>query len=210
MKAQDIIDRVRDTLFDDAPGAGWSDAELLRYINTSFNAIVAMKPNARVVMTTMGLSPGIQQALPSDGVILIDAFLNTDNDSVSMQSLHEAERVRGQWAQATAGPTQFVFYDLRAPKRFLVFPKASSGDELHIIYAKVPDAVTAATDPIDLEDNYELPILLFVQFRAWMKVGPRRDAESAKAAYASFREVLADIVKGEVAIAAKVDLKGEA
>ena len=71
MLASDCVDAARLALFDPAPGAGWSDAELLTYLNEAIRDSVAAKPDIYPVSGDIPLAAGVVQTLPVGAMVFV-------------------------------------------------------------------------------------------------------------------------------------------
>ena len=174
MLASDIIDRARIVL-QDTESARWADAELLKWINDGQRAIVVVRPDASTLNTTINLTTGTKQAIPADGIRLMDVVRNILANNGAGRAVRYVDREvldshDPSWHMSTAAVTvkQYV-YDNRDPKNFYVYPPAAAGAKLEIIYSKNPTDVAAAGSTLALEDIYAEPLLNYVLFRAYSK-----------------------------------------
>lgn len=211
LTAQDYIDHVRDTLFDPAPGAAWSDKELIRYLNLAMTAIVALKPNARPISTTLALDPGVDQVLPDNAVIFMDAFRTKGGSAVTVQSLHEVSRTQDFTSINSSDTVEYVFFDPRIPTHFRVFPPADSGTTMSMLYGALPTRVTAGTvdNELTLSDIYETAIWAYMVGMANAKQSKRQSPDLFKLYMEFFAGQIASIMKNEATMGAKVDIRGE-
>ena len=88
MLAQDFVTEIRGSLFDPPPGAGWSDSELLGYLNQALRTTSTLKPDAYTKRVYIPLVAGTNQALPADGLMLLDL----DNNEISQRSITLVQR----------------------------------------------------------------------------------------------------------------------
>lgn len=134
---QEIITRAVDLLLDYDRGdddARWTDAELIRWINDSRMAILTRKPSACAKIATVALAQGTLQAVPADGVQLLDVINNMGANGLTPgRSIRRTDRQNIDdddlyWHKATAKAeiSQFT-YDDRIPKEFFVWPPAVAG-----------------------------------------------------------------------------------
>lgn len=177
----DILDEVRSQLFDPSPGVGWSDPELLGYLDEALKASANAKADFYVVQATVTLSAGILQQIPADGVSFMDATYNTATNRVVTQVdkalLEEANRF---WPAATQqAEVENYTFDPRYPRLFVVFPPNDGTGSISLTYGAVPPLPATDTD-LAVSDNFVPPLVDFVLSRAWDKGSKRRDPAKAQ------------------------------
>jgi hypothetical protein len=171
-----IINKAK-TVLQDAAGVRWPDAELLGYLNEGQRAILTYKSNAYVRTRSVQLIPGTLQSLPSDGVQLFDIVRNmgtngaTPGRAIRLTKREMLDSRAPNWHLATASAeTRHYMYAEASPRQFLVYPPQPSIGPgwVEMIYGAIPPDV-ALSAPIAVDDIYEMPLLDFVLYRAWMK-----------------------------------------
>lgn len=169
-----------------AAGTRWTNEELIGWLNESYQAIVQLKPDASSVNESITLEEGTKQSIPDDGLRLIDVVRNTGTGSkmlgILVTSRRALDTTRRSWHSddSSVDIEQFVFDD-QDPTHFYVYPPASSGAEVEIIYSSVPSehsvsgGLTAIeSEVIKLNDSYAPVITDYILYRAYSK-----DAEHA-------------------------------
>lgn len=166
-------------------GTRWTNEELLGWLNESYQAIVAIKPDASSVNKVVDCVLGSRQEIPADGHRLLDVVRNTaagsNGYSVMKTSRNALDATRRGWHGETPSVTveQYVFDD-HDPRRFYVYPPATATAKLEIIYSAVPQphanaqATAASTEVIRLGDSFAPAIVDYILARAYSK-----DAEHA-------------------------------
>lgn len=166
-------------------GTRWTNEELLGWLNESYQAIVAIKPDASSVNKVVDCVVGSRQELPADGHRLLDVVRNTavgsNGYSVMKTSRNALDATRRGWHGETPSVTieQFVFDD-HDPRHFYVYPPAAATAKLEIIYSSVPQphanaqATASSTEVIRLGDSFAPAIVDYILARAYSK-----DAEHA-------------------------------
>lgn len=166
-------------------GTRWTNEELLGWLNESYQAIVAIKPDASSVNVAVDCVLGTRQEIPEDGHRLLDVVRNTaaaaKGYSVMKISRDALDATRRGWHGEEPSVTveQFMFDD-HDPRHFYVYPPASAEAKLEIIYSAVPQphAVTEASgeseEIIRLGDSFAPAIVDYILARAYSK-----DAEHA-------------------------------
>jgi hypothetical protein len=165
-------------------GTRWTNEELLGWLNESYQAIIAIKPDASSINKVMDCVIGTRQEIPADGHRLLDVVRNTaigsNGYSVMKTSRGALDATRRAWHSETPSITveQFVFDD-NDPKHFYVYPPATATAKLEIIYSAVPqphaiaEANGSSLEVIRLSDSFAPAIVDYILARAYSK-----DAES--------------------------------
>lgn len=180
MLASEIIDRARIVL-NDLDGVRWLDSELLKWINDGQRLIALVRPDASMANTSITLAAGTKQALPADGLRLLDIVRNLNADGSGGRSVRMIDRdildtQNFNWhSEAGQAVVKNFVYDNRDPKTFYVYPPALNTSRLEIVYSKNPTDATTAGSTLAVADIYCDPLLNYVLFRAYSK-----DAEFAQ------------------------------
>ena len=197
---QDIITRAVDLLLDydrGDDGARWTDAELMRWINDSRMAILTRKPSACAKIATVALAQGTLQAVPADGVQLLDVINNMGADGLTPgRSIRRTDRQNIDdddlyWHKATAKAeiSQFT-YDDRIPKEFFVWPPAVAGTNVRISYAAIPPSVATKADTLEIGLECMDAVVNYVAYRAKAKDSQYANAAEAASFYQVFSDAL--------------------
>lgn len=165
-------------------GTRWKNDELIGWLNESYQAIVAIKPDASSVSAVMDCAPGTRQQIPLDGHRLLDVIRNTATEangySVTRISRAALDATRRSWhnEKPSVSVEHFVF-DENDPKHFYVYPPAVSTAKLEILYSAklLPHSIeqpgTGSAEEIRISDYYAPAIVDYILARAYSK-----DAES--------------------------------
>lgn len=166
-------------------GTRWTNEELLGWLNESYQAIVAIKPDASSENKVMDCVLGTRQEIPMDGHRLLDVVRNMAEDadgySVMKTSRSALDATRRGWHGEAPSSTieQYVFDD-HDPRHFYVYPPAKATAKLEIIYSAVPEphandqANAESVETIRIGDSFAPAIVDYVLARAYSK-----DAEHA-------------------------------
>lgn len=179
MLASDIISRAR-IVINDADAVRWTDSELLKWISDGQRVIVLVRPDSYSINESLTLVAGTKQTLPSGGLRLLDVIRNLKSNgdpdrSVRMVDRETLDAQDYNWHTTTAtGKVMNFVYDNRDPTHFYVYPQATAGMKLEILYSKSPAEITTAATSLVLADVYVEPLFNYVLFRAYSK-----DAEYA-------------------------------
>ncbi len=146
--AQDIVNRVRDTLIDPTPWTYWSDVALLGHINNAIGAIVQLDKKASVVNAPFQLAAGTKQLLPPDAVALIDIPRNmgtngaTPGRAITMISMEDLIAWRPRWNSDPTSPViRHVMATPEDPRRWYNWPPSDGTNYAEIQYEQVPDDI---------------------------------------------------------------------
>ncbi|MFN6303751.1 MAG: DUF6682 family protein [Planctomycetota bacterium] len=179
MLASEIVSRAQ-TVLNDANGARWPEAELLKWISDGQRVIVLVRPDSYSINESLTLVAGTKQTLPSGGLRLLDVIRNLKSNgdpdrSVRMVDRETLDAQDYNWhVTASTGKVMNFVYDNRDPIHFYVYPQATAGMKLEILYSKSPVEITTAATALVLADVYVEPLFNYVLFRAYSK-----DAEYA-------------------------------
>jgi len=183
-------------ILQDATGVRWSGDELLGWLNSGQREMVVFKTNVYVKAAVVTLAAGTRQALPNDGVQLIDIPRNFAADGVTPgRVVRQTERdtldaTLPTWHAAPASATvkHFIF-NLLDPKAFYVYPPqpATNAGKVEVIYGAVPPE---ATTTITVDDIYEPALLDYMLYRAFSKDSEYADVVKADKHYAKFAALL--------------------
>lgn len=201
--AQSIIRRVVETL-NDTTSVRWPVAELVRYLNDGQREVGTYRPDALVTGATVSLAAGSKQALPANGVKLMDIVRNasTSQRAVRMVSRQILDAQIPNWHNVTGATEVLHFiYDPRDPLVFYVYPPAAaSGASVYMIYSATPTAVTepaegttytAVTGNIGIPDIYANALIDYVLYKAYTKdTEYAGNAARAQAHYQAFVNAL--------------------
>jgi len=207
MQVSTILDDVRTQLFDPAPGVGWTDPELMTYLNEALTATAFVKPDCYVVETPFTLAAGMIQNLPSDGVALIDVPRNSPNGRVVTQVDKELLDESNRFWPAGTMQAQVEHYteDPRNPRRFVVFPPNNGAGVVDLIYGAVPPTVTYDAEELSIPDSYQHALTVFVLSKCYSKASARQSPQKAQDFMKQWGQMLGMKSQAQIAIAPKVD-----
>lgn len=167
--ASSVIQRASIVLADTA-NIHWTTDELLAYLNDGQRELCIVKPTACVRNTDVSLVQGTKQAIPLDGVALVDLTRNTGGNAIRPTQRTVMDAQMPDWhspARASAKVTNFCHSDFD-PKTFYVYPPSPGGNSVEMIYAAIPPDV-ALNSAIAIDDNYVSLLVSYILFRAFAK-----------------------------------------
>ncbi|MFM1990231.1 MAG: hypothetical protein RJA99_3188 [Pseudomonadota bacterium] len=195
----------------------WPQSELLDWLNDGQREIALFKPNVFVKNIPVQLVAGTKQALPADGVSLIDVVRNmgtngsTPGDAIRVVTREILDAQIKNWHSSTASATaKHYVYTPLDPKTFYVYPpQPSTGmNQVEIIYVASPtDATLVST--ITIDDIYMTALLNYILFRAYTKDAEyANNAQLATAYYTQFQAIMQGKTASEVASNPNASLGG--
>jgi hypothetical protein len=156
----DAIEEARRILQDAATPYRYSDVELLSFFNQTLKRMVVLRPDLfgeiGDIPTTANTAV---QAIPSDGMRLIDIFQVKNGNAVTEADRETMARYAPDWMNATAGtPVNFMRH-VKNPDKFFLYPPPASGVTLVGEYVKVPSDY-AINDVISKPSDAFLPMIV--------------------------------------------------
>jgi hypothetical protein len=195
LKASDILLRASD-LIQDQTNVRWPIDELLRYLNDARREIAIVRPDLYAYSTPVTLVAGTKQSIPSDGSRFLDAVRNVTSAGVIGKAVRVVEREvldaqRADWhTEASSTELKHFMYDERSPKVFYVYPPATAGHKLEVVYSQTPtDIASGSINSTELlqEDIYTGAMVDYICYRAFSKDAEYAgNAQRAQAHYQQF------------------------
>lgn len=193
--ARAVIEKAQ-IILQDTTGVRWpSDTELLGWLNDGQREVMVFKPNANVKNLAVMLTAGTKQALPTDGVQLIDVVRNMGTDGstpgrairIVMREILDAQVPN--WHAATPAPeAKHYMYAVLDPKNFYVYPPqpATGQGYAELVYGATPADATI-NSAITLDDIYQNVLVDYILYRAYSKdteyAADQNRADKHQAAY---------------------------
>lgn len=191
-KAVDLINRVSVTL-QDPTFVRWTQAELLNYLNDAQRQVVLFRPDAKAVNASFSCTNSAKQALPAEGLRLINVLRNTGGRAITKVDRSILDVQLPTWYETAVGTdgVKHYVYDALDPKYFYVFPKPAAAHQIDIVYAIAPvDIVisnfTTDTQVIGIDDIYANAIMDYMMYRAYQKDSEFANLNRAAVYYQSF------------------------
>lgn len=193
--AAQVLTRASD-IIQDQTNVRWPTDELLRYLNDGRREVCIARPDLYATTAVVNLSAGTKQALPADGSRFIDGIRNITGGAPGRAvRVVEREVLDAQlpnWHTEASGPVKHFMFDERSPRVFYVYPPASGGQQLEIVYSRTPTDITSTSTELTEEDVYTGALVDYVCYRAFSKDSEYAgNLERAGLHYTQFRNVLA-------------------
>lgn len=151
----------------DENNSDFTKAELIGLYNLALRLIVSLVPRAYTITTSLALAAGAQQAIPADGLTLVDVPRNMGTDgltpgsAIREASLDAMGKLYPEWNTVTA--TAAIKNFMRIPgmdASFFCFPQSDGTGKVQIVYAATPPSTTYDAgglwedDKIPLSDEF--------------------------------------------------------
>jgi len=176
-----ILNRAA-ALLNDEEHVRWEESELLEWLNDGQRA-VAKGPatDVYVLRDNVTAVAGTVQALPDNGIRLVDVIKDVSSGSAIQQSDYAiVDALSSTWRVASVGAAENFFYDERNPKEFEVFPPQGGGELIEVVYnAKPGDASVGGN--IIISDMYADSLIDYVVYRGFSKDTEDASAELSRA-----------------------------
>lgn len=172
-----LITDLRRILLDPTPGVTWDDAFFIKAVSRAQRAICAVKHEAYPVRAAIPMVAGVEQAVPSGDLCLLDLYQNVASGRRTRlvnRSLSDASSPFFPIATQEVDVQEYMKDD-RDPKRFTVLPPNDGTGSVMALVGRIPPALTATTDAIALDDTYEEAIEAFVLAAAYAENTIRQD-----------------------------------
>lgn len=194
----------------DSSNARWSTTDHLRYLNDGQYELVVLKPTASVTISAVQCVAGAKQALPADGLALLDVPRNMGTDgltpgrAIKIIPRELLDSFNPNWYVGTASATvKHYIYSPLSPKVWYCFPPqpASGFGYVEMVYASVPATIATTVGTITVDNIFSPALVYYCVYRAL-----QRDAEyagnSAEAMryYGMFSAIVQGKAAGELAL----------
>lgn len=168
--AGDLVKKCSITL-KDPEFVRWSEAELLAYLDEAQKEI-ARNPGANTKSVLLSLIEGTKQALPDDTYILVSIVRNWVDDEprnpvrITTRALLDAFEPEWHVTPRQQLVENYV-YDDRTPRTFFVYPPNDGTGQVELLYSGIPPRITSVEDVLELRDEFETPLMMFMLYRAY-------------------------------------------
>ncbi len=154
----EVVVDVRELIQDSSLPYRYDDAFIVRKVNQIVRRAAILRPDLFTEITTISCVAGSMQSPPSDSIRIMDVLTNTAGVAVKEVNQEVLDLMFPSWESLTPGPaTNWMRYP-RSPNRFYVYPAATVGDSLEIVYAKCP-ATLSLSDVVPIQDVY-MPVIV--------------------------------------------------
>jgi hypothetical protein len=201
LTAEQIINDVASDL-QDAGNVHWSRTDLLLWLNDGQREVVLFRPDASTSVVDLTLVAGYLQPIPATAIRLMRVIANFSGRACKNAQISSLDDQRPDWRNDTPSDTIKAWcYDERDPKRFEVWPPATTAAKLKLLLAVPPTDCANEGANIALDDQYKGPLMSYVRHRCYL-----RDSEDASSsqmsaeAYALFQQQLGIRTQTELSV----------
>lgn len=176
--AQQILDRVRRRLNDMGAVSQWTDDEIFEYLTDAQRAAVALKPDINPHVATVQLVAGTKQALPGDGLVLLDVIRNMGADgntpgrAITQILERSLDTTNPDWHSADGNErVKGYLYDVRYRETWYVNPpQPVAAHQVEIAYARIPGVINSGGNQLALAEVYDPAMIAYVMAHAHIRV----------------------------------------
>jgi hypothetical protein len=196
----------------DETNVTWSTTQALEWLNDAQKALVSMRPDASVSVSSMLLVPGTKQM--TSGRRLMGVSRNMGSDGATEgRAVRLVERgikddYNPSWHSDTATlVVKEYIYDARLPQQFWVWPPVSPASPVYIetIEATTPADLTAQSQAISINDIYAPPLVEWMCYRFFSRDAEEMpDAQRAASHFGNFFALMGEKIKVDMAVSPKV------
>lgn len=148
LKLSSAITIARGILADTSPDYRYPDADLLEYGNGALRALITLKPS--LFYTEADVTCATGKALQTAGFDDIDSLVKVqsvkDGNVITRIDRSALDNFSPGWMQMTAGAAQHWMPHADDPFKFYLYPPAPSGQQVTVLYVRVPATYTADQD----------------------------------------------------------------
>lgn len=186
MDAQSVIDTVSRTLIDEGTTRRWTEVELLEYLNEAIRAIVTNKPSCNVTNSSVLLTAGSKQTVPTLCIEVQDVTTNMGTDgltpgrAVTLVNQDTLDISYNIWRTdtQTSSVKHWMYNPKQDAKTFYVYPPSDGTGYVEMSYTTIPTELTDVDDTIPLDDMHVNTMMEYMLFRCFEKDS---DAPSSQA-----------------------------
>ena len=176
--AKTIIDKAS-VLLGDVAATRWTTAELLGWLNDGQRELVAISPPVNIKNIALQLVSGVKQALPSDGMVLLDIPHNLGATGTTMGTVINhvpkeimLKRIPGWTTTMASATVKHYIYSTLDPLVFYVYPpQPTLAKYVECVYSALPTLIANANvgTKITIPDYFQTELLDYVLYRAFSK-----------------------------------------
>ena len=149
----EVVTEARELLLDTLEPYRYSDAFIIRRVNQTLRRICVLRPDLFSTHETISCVSGILQSCPTGSMRLMDVVANATGRALKEINQDTLDLMIPTWpTTTTTNPTDWMRYP-RDPNRFYVYPPATAGASLDVVYAKSPVTLVSG-DTVPLVDAY--------------------------------------------------------
>lgn len=184
----DVITESRELLLDETTPFRYSDNFILRKINQVLRRMAITRPDLFAELVDVTCVAGVLQSSPADSIRVMDVTNNQVGDVVKEVNQEVVDLMVPTW-ESTVGPSTNWMRYLRDPTKFYLYPGATGGDTVKVLYVKCPPNYTIG-QTVDLQDAYYPAVVDGVCWLLESMDAEHVESGRAKAFHDSFQQLL--------------------
>lgn len=173
MIVQDIFDIIQEQTRDD--NTTWSETDVYGYINEAVKNTIQRAPEANSKKELIDTVVGVEQALPTDAVEIINVISNAPDangvmgDIINETDVQLKDVYNPAWRRSRATAKVLEWMKRSEPTKYLVWPPMAATAKLYIEYSFYPAAVTALIDVISVSNEFSEPVRTWALYRTFSR-----------------------------------------
>ena len=190
LQLTDSITVARGVLQDtDSTNYRYSSADLLLYANDALDAMTLLAPH---LFYTDGdvtcIADSALQTISFDDALSLVKVRRIKNGNAVVQADPETlDAFDSSWQEATSAAAVNWFPVANDPMRFMVYPPATTGQILEVVYVRIPSEY-ALTDDTGLPTTYKDAVADYIVYRAESRDDEHVNSNRAAQFLASFQQ----------------------
>lgn len=191
LNAANILSRAA-IIVQDMTNVRWPESELLGWLNDGRRELAIARPDIYSTVATQALSAGAKQTLPPGALRLMDIPRNTNGAAITLTQRGFLDQQNPSWHQMSPAITvKHFMLDERNQGTYWVYPPATSGASVEIIYQAAPDDYATNSNLTAYEELYGGAMVDYICYRAFSKDSEYAgNAQRALAHYTQFINAL--------------------
>lgn len=153
----------------------FTEATLISFLNDGLKQLIVVDTGANPKYTIKALALGAKQTISSNALYLLDILYNTNADGTLQGKAPlrvkkaTLDFTNPRWTQTTKQDTVMYYsYELEDASTFYVYPPNTGDGYLFLKEAQFISEMTATTDSIPLNYEYQLALVYFICFSCFM------------------------------------------
>lgn len=210
MQVASII-RLARTELHDPNGQRWDDEHMAGLLSAALRQVVLVRPAANAVTLNHELAGGTLQAIPDDGLSLIDVPRNINADGTPGTPVTQTDResldaTLSDWHGEDAEESvDHWVWDKRRPREFYVTPPVVADTTVELVYARAPALVTAPAEgeswpDLEIDPVYSGPLQNWILYLAYMVDTGEGSQSKAAHHYQAFYQGLGEKARADALI----------
>lgn len=201
MRAAELIERAS-WLIADADHGRVSQELWLRFLSDAQRQLALLRPDATARRAVVPLLPGTLQAIPDDGLRLMDVIRLLQADGTPGRNLAQVDRAAldaadPSWHAAAPATPQCFAHDPRAPRLFYVSPPCPADPALSVelLYSAAPAELADENAKLAVDDIYAGPLL---DYALHLALAVDSDSEASRARGAAHLDAFRSAVQAKL------------